>query len=322
MLKNDVFILDEEIHIGGLGAQKEYLFNAVISMAVDNSENIYVLVNDCQIKIFNKNGKYIKSFGRKGQGPGEFEMPSSISLISKRNEIVVFGMNRRLSFFSLEGNFLRQIFLKDFWPMQVICDSIGNIVAIEGSSDPSVPYFKLKKLRSDMTLIATLATFPAPFKGKTIIPFSPVAYFQIDDIDRILYAYPKDYEIIFYGTDNKIEKKIVRKYDPLEISKEERGEKLKYFPKDIKVEFPKYHSAFQRFIVGDDGYIFVEIWEKAKDGKRSIFDVYDDIGKYIGQTKLYPDPKIIKKQRLYSLEEDADGFQVIKKYDIKWKKSY
>jgi hypothetical protein len=173
-----------------------------------------------------------------------------------------------------------------------------------------------------MTIIDTLETFPAPFKGTTIIPFSPVAYFQIDYIDRIIYAYPKDYEIIFYGKNNEIEKKIFRKYDPLEVSKEEREEKLKYFPSDIKVEFPKYHSAFQRFIVGDDGYIYVEIWEKSKDGKRSIFDVFDDIGRYIGQTKLYPDPKIIKKEKLYSLEEDADGFQVIKRYDVKWKKNY
>jgi len=50
------------------------LFFRIRGITVDNEENIYVIDwGNYRIQKFDKNGSYIQSFGRWGQGPGEFQ---------------------------------------------------------------------------------------------------------------------------------------------------------------------------------------------------------------------------------------------------------
>jgi hypothetical protein len=55
---------------------------------------------------FDPNGNLVKSFGREGQGPGDFYMPGDLSILDEK--LLVVGENassQRISFFDLEGNF-------------------------------------------------------------------------------------------------------------------------------------------------------------------------------------------------------------------------
>jgi hypothetical protein len=38
----------------------------------------------------------------------------------------------------------------------------------------------------------------------------------------------------------------------------------------------------------------------------------------IGRIPLMGTPLVMKKGKLYSLEEDEDGFQIVKRYALKW----
>ena len=52
----------------------------------DADENIYVLdAGNYRIQKYDKNGKYMATIGRKGEGPGEFLFPNSIAIDSKGN---------------------------------------------------------------------------------------------------------------------------------------------------------------------------------------------------------------------------------------------
>jgi tripartite motif-containing protein 71 len=65
-------------------------------VAVDEEGNIIVADsrND-RIQIFSSSGTFIKSFGSKGIGPGEFDRPSGVCISSDGLVIVVdFGNNR------------------------------------------------------------------------------------------------------------------------------------------------------------------------------------------------------------------------------------
>ena len=80
-----------------------------------------------------------------------------------------------------------------------------------------------------------------------------------------------------------------------------------------------FRSAFRRFLVDEDGRIFVDNWEKTTDGKSSFFDVFDPAGRYVAKIPLEFAPMLIKKNKLYAMEEDQGGFQVIKRYKVTWK---
>ena len=65
--------LELDLSIGGDVADENYIFYSIREVEVDEQGNIYVLDSrQCRIQIFDKDGKYLQTIGRKGEGPGEF----------------------------------------------------------------------------------------------------------------------------------------------------------------------------------------------------------------------------------------------------------
>ncbi|MBN1939877.1 MAG: hypothetical protein JW843_09840 [Candidatus Aminicenantes bacterium] len=57
---------------------------------------------------FDRSGRLVKSFGRKGQGPGDFQFPQFLSILDERFLVVgEQGESRRISLFDLDGTFVK-----------------------------------------------------------------------------------------------------------------------------------------------------------------------------------------------------------------------
>ena len=59
---------------------------------------------------FSKDGTFIKTWGKQGTGPGEFELPHGIAMDSRDRLFVGDRGNGRVQIFDLDGNFLEE------WP--------------------------------------------------------------------------------------------------------------------------------------------------------------------------------------------------------------
>ena len=64
--------------------------------------------HNARILKFDHNGKFLKTWGRKGMAPGEFEVPHSIALDSRGRLFVADRQNSRIQIFDAEGNFIAQ----------------------------------------------------------------------------------------------------------------------------------------------------------------------------------------------------------------------
>jgi hypothetical protein len=145
-----------------------------------------------------------------------------------------------------------------------------------------------------------------------------INYFIVDRADRLIYGYPKTYEIQFFGPASPtLFRKVTREYDPVPVTAEERALREKGNPPEIKLDFSKYHSAYYRFFASDTGHLFVQTWEKTKDGK-SIHDIFDPEGRFLGRIPLKPSGLEVLKGKYYALEEDEDGYQTVKRYALTW----
>jgi hypothetical protein len=109
-----------------------------------------------------------------------------------------------------------------------------------------------------------------------------------------------------------------RKYVPLEIADEEK-ERAKNLPPAIQAVIPKYHAPYWSFFVDDECRIYAFTWEKSPDGKRRMFDVFDEQGRYVARIPLPPRSLFIERGKLYSVEEDEEGYQRLKRYKVTWK---
>jgi len=319
--QDPILVLKEELTLGGPSASGDYAFTSLRAAAIGDDGTIFAMDDrEGQIKIFDRGGKYIKTFGRKGQGPGELNLPSSISINRGKGEIMIQEVSRRLSYFGLDGSFLRNQSMKETWGLRARVDSKGNIVIQEAIMDPKDPRYVTKKFDPELKLLAELAKSPAP-TPQVFNPLMAVSYWTIDDQDNIVYGYPKTYEIDIFGPSHSIVKRILKDYDPVEISEAEKEAQRKSIAADgvsLKLAFDKYYPAFRRFFLSDRGHIFVQTWEKTKDGK-FIHDIFDSEGHFLARMPLAPFGIEIKKGKYYALEEDADGYQSLKRYSVEWK---
>jgi sugar lactone lactonase YvrE len=61
---------------------------------------------NARILKFTKDGRYVKSFGKKGSGPGEMEQPHALAMDSRGRLFVGDRSNNRIQIFDQEGNLL------------------------------------------------------------------------------------------------------------------------------------------------------------------------------------------------------------------------
>lgn len=90
--------------IGGLDADENLSFNAPYDIVLDSAGNMYILdTGNNRIQKLGPQGKFIKTIGRQGQGPGEFQGVFSIDIDEQDNLFVYEVRNMRIQVLSSEG---------------------------------------------------------------------------------------------------------------------------------------------------------------------------------------------------------------------------
>jgi NHL repeat len=86
-------------------------FRQVTDVAFDATDNTYIsdgYINSRVAKV-DRDGNWLKSWGERGNGPGQFNTPHSIAVDAKGSIYVAGRGNHRIPVFDGEGNFQRQI---------------------------------------------------------------------------------------------------------------------------------------------------------------------------------------------------------------------
>ena len=107
------------------------------------NERNEIAVTDCsnnRVQIFSCNGKFIRSFGKKGVKKGEFKDPSGIAYLNNGNIVVADSSNDRLQIFTERGEYLAQIGSEEIpdhqfnSPMGLSVDNDGNIIVADSNN--------------------------------------------------------------------------------------------------------------------------------------------------------------------------------------------
>lgn len=92
-----------------LESKDEFLCQGVVQAIGKEIILIKNIINDGDIFIFNRNGKGLRKFNRKGQGSEEYIFNLSVFLDENKGEIYVDEVIRNVLVYDLYGNFLRSI---------------------------------------------------------------------------------------------------------------------------------------------------------------------------------------------------------------------
>jgi hypothetical protein len=103
----DNILRDRPVAVYAIGSEEgetwELLSN-VISAAFDSKDNLYVLDGGNQrVLVFDASGRFVRQIGKQGGGPGEFQFPSRVAVLSDDRLVVLEG--RGHSVFRPDGTF-------------------------------------------------------------------------------------------------------------------------------------------------------------------------------------------------------------------------
>jgi hypothetical protein len=87
-----------------------------------------------RIQVLDGNLKPLFSFGRKGNGPGELQMPSDVAVIADSMLAVTDPMQMRVHLYTLSGKFIRSFLTSRFPPQRILSLPDGRI-AVAGLSN-------------------------------------------------------------------------------------------------------------------------------------------------------------------------------------------
>jgi hypothetical protein len=311
-------------------------FSQLSSFVVDDEGTIYALdFKEKKIKVFDNSGESLYAFGEEGQGPGELQMPAGIFLSPDNQLAINDALARKMIYYTKQGKYVRDVSYatSSLALVTLLMDSRGNFLGREMKLEGQEMFYEISVFDPDMNPLFSLDKIgfpiPIPGSGNKINLMDMTSHFLFDSVGNIYYGRNRDYEIKIYTPEGKHMKSIRKEFQPQKITEEDKEEILSRMdnfqvaaPINLRdmFEFPNLFPPFQLFTLDEEGRIFVRTWEKGKEKDEFVHDVFDPEGRYISQFTSKINVSIWKDGKAYAIDENEDGFNVIKRYLVSWKR--
>jgi len=341
-----------ELTINDESFPEDVFFESPIDMCFDDKNNIYVCdYRANNIKVLNPSGKFMKTIGRQGQGPGEFEMPFHIAISKDRLVVWELG-NRRISVLNPEGEFIKsiQIARNEGWPRKIRALPNGDFVIEKEKTyygnNEKPQECTIEIYSPDLERKKTLYTqevwenkyIVTPVSTNVPQPFTARVYWDVSPEGKIFIGFSEDYIIEMYDYEKGRLSSFSHEYEPVKITEEDKKtwfagmtsvrssgssrEEKKGAPDYIvkNTKFPKQKPAFRNILVDGEGNILVFGYQKADFEKARNFDAFDRGGKFISNVQIEGDVTfpsltwVVPMANLFwSIEQDEEGlFRIVK----------
>jgi hypothetical protein len=289
---------------------KDVVFAGPGALDCDAAGNVYVMdFSDNNIKQFDPSGKFLRLMGRKGQGPGEFNMP--VDIVFAKDRLVVWDMgNNRLCALAMSGELIKAENAAAFSgrPYKVRSLPTGEIVLETEKTyfdEPDRPQDRfLEILTPDLDSGKKIFSQPVMrnkymrIEGRLYNlpqPFGADLYWDVSPSGHIVAAFSGKYEVGIYDAEGTKVTTFSHFYDPVKVTAED--EKSFFGGMSYTTEsgvrrgapdhivknttFPKFKAAFNALIVDSDGNTLIHTYRKKAEEMYRYFDAFDAQGKFI-----------------------------------------
>jgi hypothetical protein len=335
----------EELAIGVPEGGEDYMFGSSVVFNVDEQGNIYATDWESkQVKKYGPDGKHVLTFGRAGQGPGEFRNPGGVRFTKDGNLYISENFGNKIIFFDRNGIYLRQSILPadifDIWitpagthlgneqaaPQYVGQGPVENFIKVyDGSFKPILELYRDSFVFPDRSLS------PAQAQAQITNEFlsRPTAVAVMGNDGRIYFGRSDAYAIDVLAPEGKKLLTISRAVEPLPYRQvdidfvlkedEERMTSMMRSAALTKeylrlIRFPKNKPFFRALIPMDEGGLAVVV--DIEGLTATWLDLFNGEGRFLGRIRAsVPMLNLMfKNGKAYALQRDDNGFLSIKRY--------
>jgi len=314
---------------GILDLTKEAVFSSegeVPGVDVDDKGRVFLLDRiTAAITVFGPDGRRIMSFGRKGQGPGEAQMPLFVK--GRGEELFVFdSLGRKMIILSKQGAFLRQMDSRArFKPVGI--DSNGLYLGLVALAPAPIGGGELNQYDAEFHLVRSIFRVEPDYaqgEKKEMIIGKPRLCGALSAEDEVFWSYPDRYEIRVLDSTGRLVR-IIQNRDPkppmTSRDKAFYGNEYRDFPGTLK--FLDAWPALEDLSLEPKGRLLVRTCARS-DGPSSpaVYDIYDREGRHLARQPLaarIDGTSVWWGGKLYSLEESEEGFNRVVRYAVAWR---
>ena len=312
------FNLVEDLAIGD-EKNEQGLFSGWVTLNVDDEGTIYACDSGIRrVQVFDKNGAFVRTLGRQGQGPGEYSMPTDVHFDDAGDVYVNNG--RSFVIFGRDGAFKRNLLTKTFLSAM----TLGPGGTVVGTTQPNPraeggPKNELVQFGPDGEPRRTLARYKAygASKDQLLIHwYSGRVLFGRQSSESLFFGFSLEYEIHVVDPGGRELLRFSKAEKAQGITDEEKDLTRKngiyaWFnadPKTADLGMPDHRPFFSRFLSDDKGRLYVVRFHPitAKGDPSSDIDVFSRDGIYLYRMTWPFMPHVIKGGFLYEFRQDED----------------
>jgi 6-bladed beta-propeller protein len=327
-----------DLVIGATVGDTAYELAKVWDVAVDGRGGIYVAdVGRREVLVYDSTGRFRRSIGRGGEGPGEFQVPSAIEWSDGLLAVLDYVVSR-VSFFTADGVLVRDTLLRGVrfpgsfaWPaphrllIQVGPNwmsppipgqyGMGRLLSVALGSTSAVDTFVVW---SDS---GASAHFGAPGISLVAeIPFGARAVWAPTSDGGAFFAEGPEYVIRQYGHDGTVKRVIQRQYARVSISRWERdsvqARVTSYDPRlAARIQVPATKPAVRRLLTDERGRLWVRV-SRDQEAEDQQWDVFATDGSY-AFTVFVPaggEVKLVRGSAMLAVAADSLGVPTVTRY--------
>ncbi|HOW86669.1 MAG TPA: NHL repeat-containing protein [Candidatus Aminicenantes bacterium] len=291
------------------------------ALAVDAAGSIHILdMGNHRVQKFGRDGKYLATYGRQGQGPGEFLYPSGIAIDAKGFLYVSDPNNQRIQVLTPDGKDHKTIKGLEQGAGPVLLGRPGELVAgaprmqmrilRPGEAEKAAALPKLVKVLDLEGRTVREFGQPTDFKAELLNTAGNETLMTVDAAGQVYLVYPVQNRIDKYAADGRL---LWRADRPLPYSMEfkDKGE-IERNGQSVSVRGPKLNRCAAGVAVDGRGRIWVatltrQLKKEEQVGRGVTMSMDEKGGRTIGY-KVVGEGQELRTTDAYKLEVfDADG---------------
>lgn len=334
--EDEAWTVTEDLRIGALDNPGPYEFAQIHAVDVDALGRIWVLEGQAkEIRVFDAEGRHVRTVGGEGGGPGEFNQPAHAEFGPDGRFWVVDPRNNRVSVVDTTGAFVESHRMEGGF---VIFPWPGGF-DLEGHYYLPIPRFEgggfsvgLVRHGPGFTPLDTLDRPSDPVERDAFelrddegggivasVPFSPGFRVLLSPQGTQWGLFTGEYRMFELSLAGDTLRTIGKAFDPLPVTAEDREaarESMTWFTdqggKIDMSRLPDTKPPVQRMFVDDDGRIWVARTSDLPDGQ--LHDLFAPDGRFLGPVRLpVPMPTIgrVRDGYIYGVTRDELDVQYV-----------
>lgn len=290
----DTAELVPEVSIGLLDGPEEYMLGSIVSLARGADGTIYAMDRQVPaLRVYDADGTYRTTFGRPGDGPGEYESPDGgLNVLSDGRILLRDPANARIQVYAPDGEPLDEWRIRGGFntSARMIVDTLDRahtLILLDTEADVLDWRSGLVQILPDGTPGDTLIAPDTGFEGSRIearfesedgnsvsvnnVPFTPEEDTTLSPYGYFIHGISTDYTLTLDRPQGPL--RISKEFSPVPVAGGEKAEEEAFATRNMRMTepgwrwdgdpIPDHKPPYRGFYAGEDGTVWVRVSQPA-----------------------------------------------------------